>query len=389
MKKITTLSLVAVLALGTSVYAESIEEALGAIKVKGEAKVQYFNVKPVSDGAKSDTILVGGGNINLTTGVVNGFKAGLTFQTSSVLNKDTKGTTNNFAATMDASGAVMSEAYLEYMINNTSIKAGRQYITTKLVAGSGSRMIKQSFQGVVITNTDIKDTTLVLANVSKFQGRTDSAGDVAEFNKYEDGANTLYVKNSSVENLTIQAQYLAISAAAVNSDKTVMYLDGAYKLPAVKIEAQYMGSSNDSDTNKDASLMGIRASGNIGTVNLTGIYTATGSKGKVYPGAGGGADGSFSALPLHGGGITYEPKTDTTVFIAATNVKGVTLVGYYGVNNTDTSVGLPYKEVIATGGFVQYGFSKNLSAKVMYESAKFNHLSDPDDVFRVYTSYKF
>ena len=385
MKKITKLSLIASLALSTSVYADSLAKAFEDSKVKGEIKGQYFDVQPVTDG-KSDSILVVGGNLNIITGSFYGLSAGATFQTSHVLTDSIEGA-NNFAATMDASGSVMSESYLSYALGNSKIKVGRQYIKTPLVAGSGSRMITQSFEGVTFFNSDIPDTKVVAAYVSKYQNRTNGAGSPGKFNKFEDGAYTLYAKNTSVKNLTLQAQYLDVNGTTSATDKDATYLDAGYDFGVVKAYAQYFDTTNGSE---DGSMLGFKVTGNVGMVNLTGLYTTTGSDGTVYNGAGSGADAAFTALPLHGGSVTYTKDTDTVVGVAATNIGGVTLVGYYGQVNTDAPTGpLGYEKIDAYGGFVQYAFNKNFSAKVMYESADFDTADNDDNIFRVYTSYKF
>jgi hypothetical protein len=383
MKKITKLSLIAALTLSSTVYADTLAEAFATSKVKGEIKAQYFNIQSAGMSSDKDNISVVGGNLNLVTGSFNGLKAGVTFQTSHVLDLSTEGT-NVFAGTMDASGSVMSEAYLSYTLANTTIKVGRQYITTPLVAGSGSRMIKQSFEGLTLVNTDIPNTTVVAAYVDKFQGRTDSNGDVGEFDQFNDGAYTLYAKNTSVKDLTLQAQYLDVKGMTSASDKDVLYADASYNFGPATVSAQVIDST---DGTTDGRLYGLKASGNVGMVNLTGLYTTTTDDGKVYSGAGGGADSSFTALPVHAGGVTYEAQTDTMVGVAATKLAGATLVAYYGVVNTDNFV--PYSKIKAFGGFVQYAFNKNFSTKVMYESADFDTLSEDDNVLRVYTSYKF
>lgn len=386
MKKITRLSLVASLMLSSVAVADSLEEAFAKAKVKGELKAQYFNVKPTADG-KSDKIIVVGGNLNLVTGSYNGLSAGLTFQTSHVYDISYSGT-NNYAGTMDASGSVMSESYLAYNVAKTNIKVGRQYISTPLVAGSGSRMIKQSFEGITLVNTNLPATTLVAAYVSKFQGRTDNAGAPGKFTSYKDGAYTIYAKNNSVKNLTIQAQYLKENGINSSTDMNGQYLDATYNMNGVVVAAQYMGSKTGSQSR--ASLMGLKASGNLGMVNLTGIYTSTGSKGTVDPGAGSAADKSFTALPLHGGAVTYFANTDTMVAVAATKISGATVVAYVGqVKSPDNNNAYGAKKIDAVGGFVQYAFNKKASVKVMYESADFNTQKHDDDIFRVYTSYKF
>lgn len=389
MKKITKLSLAASLILTTSSYADTLAEAFANSKVKGEIKVQYFDVQPAAPGAgsgKSDTIAVAGGNLNLITGSFYGLKAGVTFQTSHVLSDSINGA-NNFAATMDASGSVMSESYLSYAIANTSVKVGRQYISTPLVAGSGSRMIRQSFEAYTLMNTDLPDTTVTASYVNKYQNRTDNAGEPGEFDKFEDGAYTIHAKNSSIDAVTLQGQYLKVKGAAANTDKDVYYFDAKYDAKVVNVSAQVLDSSNG---NVDGTMYGLKVNGNVGVVNLTGLYTTTTNDGDVYNGVGSGADASFTALPLHGGGVTYFKNTDTLVGVAVTKVAGAVVAAYYGeVKSPDGNNVGGAKKIKAFGGFVDYAFNKNFSAKVMYESADFDTLDNDDNIFRVYTSYKF
>lgn len=385
MKKFTNLSLIASLAICSSVYADTIEEAFKNSKVSGEIKAQYFDKQSPTDG-KSDSISVVGGNLGIVTGSFNGLTAGATFQTTHILSRDIEGT-NDYLATMDASGSVLSESYLAYTLGKTTAKIGRQYITTPLVAGSGSRMIKESFEAMLLSNTDIPDTTLVAGYVSKFQGRTDGAKNPGTFNNFEDGAYTLYLKNNSVKDLTLQAQYLDVDGITSATDKDVLYVDGEYDAGFAKISAQVLDSSNG---NVDGRMYGLKVSGNISTVNLTGLYSTTSNKGEVYPGAGNGADSAFTALPIHGGGVTYKANTDTMVAVAATQVVDATIVAYVGqVKSPDNNNLGGSDKIDAYGGFVAYAFNKQLSAKVMYENASFSHTLQDSNALRVYTSYKF
>ena len=76
-----------------------------------------------------------------------------------------------------------------------------------LFTQQSTRILKQSFEGIVLVNTDVPNTTLVAAYVDKFQARTDGNGDTPEFEQVADGAYTVYAKNTSVQDLTLQAQY--------------------------------------------------------------------------------------------------------------------------------------------------------------------------------------
>lgn len=385
MKKITSLSLIASISLATTLGADTLADAFAKSKVSGEIKAQYFDKQSPVDG-KNDTITVAGGNLGIVTDSFYGFNAGATFQATQTITRDIEAT-NDFLSTMDASGSVLSESYLAYTLGNTTAKVGRQYINTPLVAGSGSRMIKESFEGAVISNTDIKDTTLVAGYVNKFQGRTDGAKNPGEFEDFEDGAYTLYVKNNSIKDLILQAQYLDVNGTTSATEKDVAYLDGAYDTGFAILSAQVLDSSNGT---VDGTMYGLKASGNIAMVNLTGIYTTTTDDGEVYPGAGNGADSAFTALPVHGGLVTYKANTDTMVAVAATQLLGATVVGYIGQVQSPEHNNLGGSDKIdAYGGFVEYPFNKSLSAKVMYENAKFSHTLSDSNELRVYTSYKF
>lgn len=385
MKKITNLSIIVSLSLCSCLYANTLEEAFTNSKVSGELKAQYFDKQDPGDG-KNDTISVVGGNLGIVTDSFYGFTAGATFQATQTVSRDIKGA-NNFLGTMDASGAVLSESYLTYSLANTTGKLGRQYVTTPLLAGSGSRMIKESFEGVLITNTDLADTTLLAGYLNKFQSRTDGAENPGKFANIEDGAYTIYAKNNSIKDLKLQAQYLNIDGIVNANDKDVFYFDAAYNAGFAVLEAQVLDSSNG---NVDGTMYGLRASGNIAMVNVTGIYTTTTDDGQVYPGVGNGADSAFTALPVHGGLVTYMANTDTMVAVLASKVADATLAVYVGqVKSPDYNNLGGSDQVDAYGGFVEYAFNKNLSAKVMYENAKFSHTLNDSNALRVYTSYKF
>ena len=68
---------------------------------------------------------------------------------------------------MDAEGAILSEAYLQYDLYNTKFKGGRQHFSSPLVADSGSRVIKEAFEMYFLKNADIKDTEITAGWISK------------------------------------------------------------------------------------------------------------------------------------------------------------------------------------------------------------------------------
>lgn len=230
MEKFAKLSLVASLAVAgfTSAYADSLAEAFATSKLKGEIKSEYF-AKRNAAGVK-DSIWSNGGNLYVTTGSYYGLSAGVTFQVGHVASVDGSG----YDADMNANGAALSQAYIQYVMNNTSFKAGRQYLHMPLIAVSGSRMFRQSFEAYMLSNTDLPNTTLVAGYVNKYQNRTSSSsgsatiGDEPFFADVgDDGAYTLYAKNTSIENLAVQSQYLIEKNDA--NDRKSLYADAVYK----------------------------------------------------------------------------------------------------------------------------------------------------------------
>ena len=88
-----------------------------------------------------------------------------------------------FNSSMYGSGTVLSESYIAYSLGKTTAMVGRMYLDTPLVASSGGRVIKESFEGAAIINTDLPNTTLIAGYVQKFQSRTDKKGNTGKFTK--------------------------------------------------------------------------------------------------------------------------------------------------------------------------------------------------------------
>lgn len=74
----------------------------------------------------------------------------------------------------------LGEAYLQYKNGNTTFKGGRQKLDTPMAGSDDARMLPNLFEAYVLSNTDVKDTTLIAAHVTKFAqgtfGRAYDAG---------------------------------------------------------------------------------------------------------------------------------------------------------------------------------------------------------------------
>jgi hypothetical protein len=63
--------------------------------------------------------------------------------------------------------AYVGELYLNYTMGNTNLKIGRQRLDTPLAGADDARMLPNLFEAAVLTNSDIEDTTLILAHITK------------------------------------------------------------------------------------------------------------------------------------------------------------------------------------------------------------------------------
>lgn len=293
--KLAKLSLVAIVVAGLASNAFAADNLADAFKkgtVTGELRAWYFDRD--NGTTANESIFNTGVMLNYITDPLYGFRLGVTAQSnySPFASANEKALYQN---DMYGSGAILSEAYLGYAIGKTDIKIGRQFITTPLLAGSGSRMIKESFEGATIINTDIPATTLVAGYVNKFEARTSTfaaatdVGSVGDFTKtfalsvgkggaitkaYIDDAYTMMVTNKSINNLTLTAQYAGAEDVAHLGNVNLYHAEANYVLPMngfkLGLDAMYRKSSTDSALDSNL-LEGSYMGGRVGVYELAGF----------------------------------------------------------------------------------------------------------------------
>ena len=304
----------------------SLIEAFKQGEVKGQLKTYYFAQNFDGDLQEDSQIWVNGGNLGYKTDSFYGFKLGGTFQASFVGSiDDPQGRTRG---SMDADGAVLSEAYIRYNIFNTEFKGGRQYVSSPLVAGSGSRMIRESFEAYLLSNTDIPDTTVTAGYVTRYQTRTDRSryadnwfvdyeqngtGDPGDFYKIgDDGMFYLYAKNNSVKNLGIQAQYLNVVDEVAG-----FYADAKYTFDVQfkpYLAAQIYYTDYDDGTKDNNGLYGFKGGVKVSDFDIFAAYTSTGGDegdAIVFRGVGQGSYSQFTATTKTAGAAAFAADTDS------------------------------------------------------------------------------
>ncbi len=112
----------------------------------------------------------------------------------------------DIADSVAGTSSELSQLYLTYKAGNTAIKAGRQALPKSLSPWAWSDrtagVLDTAFEGVVVVNTDIKDTTLVGAWVSRYAVGNKSERINGDTNK---GVVMLALQNKSLANTTITA----------------------------------------------------------------------------------------------------------------------------------------------------------------------------------------
>jgi len=276
-----SLSLIAALAVFNTANANTLSEAFSNGKVSGEIKSQFYQKE--SNDSKTVNIWTNGLNLSYNTAEYNGLTAGVTFQAASVGSEDLNENPTAYNADQNVSGSVLSQVYVQYKLDNTTLKVGRQYLATPLIASSGSRIFKESFEAATLTNTDIKDTSISLMYVSKYQGRTDGNEGAPSFEKLGDGVFSIYATNKSVKNLNLVGQYVNAKNLVANNTKdvTLYYLNAEYDFTAFKLGAQYYGSDDNGAANNDGNAYALKASTKLGDLSLAASYSDVSKDGGV------------------------------------------------------------------------------------------------------------
>lgn len=182
-------------------------------------------------------------------------------------------------------GGWISQLYLTYGIGNTSFKVGRQELPKALSPFAFSEdwnVFKNTFDAVLVVNTDIQDTTLVGAWVGGANQNAFGAGNnITDFNSIndDDGAYMLTVQNKSIENLTLTGSWYYIPNLGNNLGATpeenaanVLWGDAQYNADMFHVGIQG-GSIMSDDFNDDTTAFGAKVGGTVSGINLMAAYS--------------------------------------------------------------------------------------------------------------------
>jgi len=279
MKK-TMVSLAAVAALTTGAMAA--DKGIDIVTT-GQATV-YYQTKDVDvsgdkgffDQANSSANV--GLQLNLNADLKNNFTFGsqLTYLGTAGLEKNlvstvmqTGGTTAQGSTTDDIA---LTKIFVAKKVGNTTVKIGRQELPkslSPLAFSEGWNVYKNTFDAILVVNTDLPNTTLVGAYVSG--GTAQSLGSTADATtaglNIVDGSYMLTAQNTAIPMTTVTASYYTMhgvnqTAASAGIAASALWIDAKIAgkdLPmGLKIGLQY--GNIDPDTLKDTTAYGVKAS---------------------------------------------------------------------------------------------------------------------------------
>jgi hypothetical protein len=118
---------------------------------------------------KANTI---GGYLKYETGAWNGLSLGAAAYATIGVHLGNRANVNEVDPTLlgvnNSNDVYLGEGYLQYKNGNTTFKGGRQKLDTPMAGSDDARMLPNLFEAYVLSNTDVKDTTLIAAHVTKF-----------------------------------------------------------------------------------------------------------------------------------------------------------------------------------------------------------------------------
>ncbi|WP_331775498.1 OprD family outer membrane porin [Sulfurospirillum sp. 1612] len=409
--KLAKLSLAAITVASLSASAFAADSLAGMFKegtVNGTLSAYYFSKSgqtPTSNalygGATYDSasILDFGLDLTYKTASFNGFSAGATVQsTHSPFANDEAKTMYN--GDMYGSGEVFSEAYIQYDNSGFMFKAGRMYLGTPLVASSGSRITKDSFEGYLLGYTGLPDTTLVAGYITKWQDRTDGAGNMGTFvnvntalstGSDSNGAYTLYAVNKSVPGLTLQAQWAQVVDAV---DLYYVQADYAGKTDSFTyaLAGQFQITDYDASGVKDSGYYGLKANVGMDAFGLTVAYSKIDSDNDAGIGLGNGPDPIFTAGTINcGDDYTADEKAYLVQLDYAFNKATNFNVYYVKAETPDSTSTTDDYDAYGAGADYQFdGALKGLGLVAQYEVKSFSEGTNADDKrFRFKATYAF
>ena len=357
MKKIILSAAVAAMAFSTSAVAAD-KKGID-LDVTGQAVLYY---ETHDDNVAGDTGSFSQDNsrasaavqLNLASDLGNNFSFGsqITYLGSLGLDKtlvagEKQNTGSQGSENTTTAELALTKIYVAKKIGNTTLKAGRQELPkslSPLAFTEGWNVVKNTFDAILMVNTDLPKTTVVGAFVTGGTGHspstTASIGGTPESGEaYMLTAQTKLIPMTTLTGSFYSIHELAETSSAAGIDTTAYWIDAQVKLPAnLKLGLQYGNISPDNAGYADTNGYGAKLSGKVGAIGFKAIYTSVDgdAKSQVQLANVGTATKTalYSQMMYNQKAITMD--NDTVVVGASYNAGSI---GKFAVNYGMTTVG--------------------------------------------------
>jgi len=177
MKYISSLSLLASMLTVNAFGADDLAGMFSEGKISGQLREfsisrKVNDTRPTNNNDYTRRANAIGGYLKYETRTWNGLSAGAAAYGTIGVNVGNRNNLNEVDPTLlskdNKNDIYLGEAYIQYKNGNTTFKAGRQKLDTPMAGGDDARMLPNLFEAYVLSNTDVKDTTLIAAHVTKF-----------------------------------------------------------------------------------------------------------------------------------------------------------------------------------------------------------------------------
>jgi len=297
-------------------------------------------------------------------------------------------------------GGWISQLYMTYGFGNTSFKLGRQELPKALSPFAFSEhwnVFANTFDSVLVVNTDISNTTIVGAWVygGNHNGISTNMSDFNDVNG-DDGIYMLTVQNKSIEGLTLTGTWYYAAdygdnklGLSTGNDANILWGDAKYKFGDYLLAGQ-VGSWMDDDFADDSIAFGLKAAGNFGMFDASLAYTNVddgGMRGVSMRNVGGAKTPLYTQMILNQSAIWYDNDT----FVARAGLKA--LGGKFGLaydysDTNDAGVfGDDYTELDLTYKTKVFNGSTTLFAGYIYQDA--DKWADSKNTLRFWGKYNF
>jgi len=397
--KITKLSLVAILAGGMV----SVLNAEVDLKTDGQAVIYYQTADNFGDADLFDhapnSRANAGLQININSDLGNGFGFGYqgTFLGTLGLEKNAVGGVMQQAGE-DLNDFATTKVFLTKKIGNTTLKFGRQALPkslSPLAFSENWNVFQNTFDGMIAINSDIPDTTIVGAYVSKsnHHGGVAGAGNLGEFNDMADGAlpsggYMVTIANKSAKQVPITLSYYSLPDIAGGEGGYAIW--GDVQVDAgIPVKFGLQGGQISPENNlEETTAFGAKITGKAGPLGVTLAYSTVDDGDIPIQNVGTGVKTPlYTQMILNQKAIKKD--ADTAMFKLAMQAGPGKAIAQYSMTTANekniNGDGNDYNELDLIYKFKALG-ANMLVAYVMQD---FENQDDPNNIIRFWTRYNF